>query len=386
MTLNLHPDERIRLLVSNLIDGELSPDEIAELNQLVQTDARYAELLVDQLLLDSLLSEGVGAESLTALVDLAGVEAAHPLPEHMNSAAAPAELDVVGLGHGVNAFDSNLSRRSLQRSRLGSKIIVWVALVAGVVGLGVLVGRWDNNAFADAAVVVQAAIEAHAEPLERVYVVRTEHAAATDVESQPPRDVRVTTQGDRFYVEMNRGERRWYWGLDADGAIWLTVGPRRAVVVAQDEVGVPLQYISNLYTLNLETLLQNFLKHCQLDDSAGTEVTHVITATPKRRWPGGLLRKAVIEVDRETKAVRKLTITRELPQRGASTVTFTLIESRVADETRYRPEGHLSEPFRLLTRDSQPDARRKLLVSWFGPAAERWIAAESIGSQAPGNE
>jgi hypothetical protein len=236
-----------------------------------------------------------------------------------------------------------------------------------------IVGRWESSAFAHAATIVRAAVETHAAPIERVYLVEVERSSNMPVEFSPVREVRVATQGDRFYVEMNRGQRQWFWGRDVAGAIWLTVGPRRAIVVEQDELGAPLQYISDLYTLNLETLLNNFLKHCRLDRSDVSGATHVITATPKHRWRGGWVRRATIEVDRDTKTVRRLVIERELPQQGPSTVTFTLVDSRPADETKYRSEGHLTEPFHLFSRDSQPDNRRELLVNWFGSYAERWI-------------
>jgi len=347
------PDERTRLLITQLIDGELSSTDAAELNQLLRSDSKHAELVVDQLLLDSLLSEEVGAESLTALVDLV----AEQPPSVVEAQPATTSTTVLRLPRGSRRFWQSVGG---------------VAVVAAVV-VAFVMGRWENRALANAATIVRAAMETHAEPVERVYIVQTERPAATDAGFTPPRDVRVATQGDRFYVEMNRGERRWYWGLDAEGAIWLTLGPRRAIIVDQDELGLPLQYISDLYTLNLETLLQNFLKHCTLEHQAGSRATDLITVIPKRRWHGGWLRKATIEVDRETKAVRRLVIEREIPQQGTSTVTFTLVDSRTPDESKYRPEGHLTEPFRLLTRETQPDKRRELMTNWFGPAAERWI-------------
>jgi hypothetical protein len=355
------PDDRTRRLIAEFIDGDLSATDAAELNQLLKSDPRQAEHVVDQLLLDSLLSEELGSESLTALVDLVADEpsSGDPLP------TVTASTRVYRLPRG--------SRRLWQS--LGGAAFVAALLVA------FLVGRWENSALASAATVVRAAMETHAEPVERVYIVQTERSATEEAGFNPPRDVRVATQGDRFYVEMNRGERRWFWGLDANRAIWLTLGPRRAIVVDQDECGVPLQYISNLYTLNLESLLQNFLKHCTLTHEEGPGATHSITATPKRRWHGGWLRKATIEVDRETKAVRRLVIERDIPQHGTSTVTFTLVDSRTPDESKYRPEGHLIEPFRLLTRETQPDKRRELLTNWFGPAAERWIKTSETNPQ-----
>ncbi|MDX1968829.1 MAG: hypothetical protein SFV23_16765 [Planctomycetaceae bacterium] len=364
------PEERTRRWISEFIDGELSATDAAELNQLLRSDPRQAELVVDQLLLDSLLSEELGSDSLTALVDIVS-----------NDAASGGASQTRKPPTSVQRFPRVTGR--LWQSLGG------VAVVAAVV-VAFVMGRWENNALANAATVVQAAMETHAEAVERIYIVQTERSAAGEAGFHPPRDVRVATQGDRFYVEMSRGERRWFWGLDAQGAIWLTLGPRRAIVVDPDECGVPLQYISNLYTLNLESLLQNFLKHCTLTNDDGPGVTHSITATPRRRWHGGGLRKATIEVDRETKAVRRLTIEREIPQHGASTVTFTLVDSRTPDESKYRPEGHLIEPFRLLTRDTQPDKRRELITNWFGPAAERWIVSvpktDAIQNLAPESE
>ena len=70
------PAARTDLLVSQLIDGQLSAEETAELNALVQSDAGHLERAVDQLLLDSLLTEEIGNESLTALVDLVAIPVA----------------------------------------------------------------------------------------------------------------------------------------------------------------------------------------------------------------------------------------------------------------------------------------------------------------------
>ena len=62
--------ERLKLLASQLIDGQLTTDESRELNSLMQADGRNLENVVDHLLLHSLLSDDLGSESLSALVDL----------------------------------------------------------------------------------------------------------------------------------------------------------------------------------------------------------------------------------------------------------------------------------------------------------------------------
>jgi hypothetical protein len=360
--------DRTRFLIAQLIDGGLSADKVAELNSLVQDDAGRLGIVIDQFLIDSLLTEEVGAESLTALVDLVSEPQPSAEPGIMVSPASRTASSVPSL------------------NRLW-KPVGSVAAAIVLIAAAFLLGRFENSALADAGNIVRAAAETHAAPIERVYLVEVHRSAASadprsgDVpqgtprlsELTAPREVRVMTQGDEFYVEMNRGQRQWVWGRESEGGIWLTVGPRQAIVVEQDELGMPLEYIANLYTLNLETLLANFLKHCRLTREDEGLSTYVITVTPRYRWRGGWVRSARIEVDRETKVVRRLAIERELPQQGLSTVTFSLIDSRPADELKYRPEGHLTEPFRLLTRRTQPDNRRELMSNWFGPAADRWI-------------
>ena len=354
--------ERVQRLVTQFIDDDLSPNDVTEFHELVQSDASCLELVADQMLLDALLCEELGVESMTALVDL--------VADSENEDAANSETS-----HSVKSSISesgNLHRGAqLHRWRptgwiIAAAILVLVALVAG---------RWENTALADASSLVRAAMVTHAEPIERVYVVEVQRPEVLIPDFAPPRDVHVMTQGDRFWVEMNRGEKRWMWGKAADDAMWLTLGPRRALRIERDEAGTALQNISEIYSLNLETLLDNVLQHCRVKPSADSGPTHVMTASPVRRWQGRL-REMTIEVDRETKVIRRLVIRRNTPQQGESTVTFTLVDSRVPDETLYRPEGHLIKPYRILTSDTNSDKRREILTSWFGSTADRWIKSE----------
>ncbi|MGE3777509.1 MAG: hypothetical protein AB7F89_10020, partial [Pirellulaceae bacterium] len=66
-------------------------------------------------------------------------------------------------------------------------------------------------------------------------------------------------------------------------------------------------------------------------------------------------------------------IEREFPDQSSTVVTFTLVDSRLADEAKYRPQGHLTEPRRLFSVETEATRRRELIVNWFGPHAERWI-------------
>lgn len=345
--------ERTRELAAKLVDGELAAEEAEELTQLLQDGDDRLGVLADHLLLDCLLSEELGKSSLTALVDIVSDNS---LDAETSSTYSPVPVAFTSI---VNQY---------------WKPAGWViaATLAGL--MAIILFRGDATAFANAATIVQAAKESHAEVVERVYVVQVETEAAVDADFSPPRDVRVATQGDRFYVEMNRGERRWFWGRDTNGATWMTLGPRRALRIDADETGPALAYINDLYSLNLESVLDNALKHCEIETTSASGQVYVVKATPKRA--NGWLRAMTIEVDKETKAVRKLVLQRHTPRQGDATVTFTLVDARIPDESKYRAEGHLVEPFQIFSRDHQSEKRRDVLKSWFGIAADRWITTE----------
>lgn len=346
--------EQLQRLVSQFVDDALSAEETAELQSLVRTVPSRLELLVDQLLLDALLTEELGNESLTALVDLVGQDAASSAQTAVQESPQP-----------------STPRRNRSRK---CQAFRWMAAMAVIVLIGFVAGRLEFNVAADAAMVVRTAIERHAEPIERVYLVQVERDMEDATEVASPREVRVVTQGDRFYVEVHRGERRWAWGRGADGAVWIAIAPKIGLLIEDDEMGARLQRMSDIYSLNLESLLEDVLRYCRLEHSERGG-THVITATPVRPWRRAL-RQATIEIDKETKAVRRLVMERETPQHGISTSSFTLVDARLSDESKYSIEGHMEEPFLVLSREMQPQRRRQVLTNWFGESAEHWIATE----------
>jgi len=260
---------------------------------------------------------------------------------------------------------------------------LWFAAAAATVLLAFVVGRWGSPAHAEASVLVRAALATHTGPVERCYTVTVERDAEIQEEQPQFRDVRIWTQGDRFWVDV-RGQRAWKWGRSSSGAIWIALRRHRALEIEADEIGPPLQQIADLYSLHLETLLENVLNHFELEHLENGSFTHVITARP-RGWASGYIREAVIEVDKETKAVKRLELQRSYPRRGDSQITFTLVDARTPDDSRYEPTGHLDEPFRILTRDLDPDKRRDVLTSWFGPQAARWLVESPSSSTSQEN-
>ena len=360
MTDRRSPEDRVGYLISQLVDGEPSREALDELNELVLADTSSASLVVDHLILDSLLSEDLSRDSLATLIDFVAD------PE-VTAGSLNSDTDAV---HRQTRLASNSRRRPTSwHLRSASWIVAAAALVLVV---AIIVGRTEKEAFADATRIVQAAVHAHAEPVERVYAVNVERFNPPAVPFTLPNDVRVSTLGNSFWVEIRSVRGHLCFGRGEDGEIWVAHGPWRGMRIGPDEVGPMLQDIADLYSLNLESLLQGVLEGHELERPVTEGTTHVIKAIPKssnRGW----VREATIEVDQETKAVRRLVVRRLARRRGYATITFTLVDARLPDESQYRLEGHVTEPDRVLTRESRPDRRRVLLENWCGPLAKGWI-------------
>ena len=347
---------RFAELMSKMLDDAISDEEIVDLHAIIDAETSLRSQFVDHLLLDTLLEENLGQEPLKALVDLIG-ESSDPL---IPTAQVPTS---------IRTHSGTSSTVPTRRWPWMSGWLMLAASLLFVVSFFTLKG--NREAYAKATQIVRAAMHTHAAPIERIYVVDVKRGETNDPRFEFPRNVRVATQGDRFWVQM-RGYREWAWGRNEQGAIWMTLGPQRAVVVNPNEMGIPLRYIGDLYTLNLETLLQTFLKHCRLEMSDGPADSTIIVATPRRQWSNRPLQRATIEVDRETKAIRKLVIEREF-EHASSISTFTLVDSRLADDSLYGHEGHLSEPYRIFSNETSATRRRELVTNWFGPTSDQWM-------------
>lgn len=247
-----------------------------------------------------------------------------------------------------------------------------VVIAAGLLIAAFLAGQFDNEAYAHPADVVRAAIETHADPLERVYVVSIRKGGPEPPEFAVMKDVRVHVMGDQFWVEMNRRDRNWVWGRDKEGSVWLVAPNGHAMTIESNEIGPVLENICTVYSLNTESLLQDVLSNCRLERSDSGDSIHRILVTPRRTQNNGI-RSATLDIDRETKAIRHLTIDRVRPARWASTVEFTLVGSSLADVSKYSAAGHVSNTGDVMTRQSRMDRRRELLGNWLGMTPDQWI-------------
>lgn len=321
-----------------------------------------------------------GSASNAEAVELSALLRQHPewSDEYLNLQLTHAALCWEFRERTATTLQENITPALLSRSSWLTRkaFMAWITTAAAIATIAFLIGRWESSAIASAATIIHAAKHVHADAIERVYLVQSSPLEPTGKGSEPPLAVRVVTQGDSFYVEMSRDNRKWFWGRDDENAFWITFGKRGAVRIEDSELGLPLQFLGDFYSLELESLLDQIVKYCELEQTSESSGMHIISARPRPRWRTRI-KSVNLEIDVETKVVRRLALGRSLPGRGDSTVTFTLVESRPLTPEKYRAEGHLSQPYLLLSRNSKPDMRRELLVAWFGWEASEWIKSDS---------
>lgn len=226
---------------------------------------------------------------------------------------------------------------------------------------------------ASAETLVRDAQTAHHQPVDRCYLVevRRESDALEEfrrVTTHSP-TTRLWTRGDRFWIESTNPQHRWTWGRDERGGVWLAFGGvGRGVRLDPDEVPRSLEQASDLYSMQLETLLSNIrrdftLTREPLPDSGGVLIA--ATLKPGRHSP--TLRSATLELDPETKVVRRLVLNRVLNALPFATVTFTLVETGTQDDAKYQLEGHLPQDAKVFSR-ATPRFRDEVMRKFFGDA------------------
>jgi hypothetical protein len=223
---------------------------------------------------------------------------------------------------------------------------------------------------------VRDAQQTHHQPVDRCYLVefRRESDALDEsrrITALSP-TTRLWTRGDRFWIESTNPQSRWAWGRDERGGVWLAFGAaqQRGVRLDPDEVPRSLEQASDLFSMQLETLLSNIrrdftLTREALPDSSGVLISAALK--PGRHSP--TLRSATLELDPETKVVRKVVLNRVLNGLPFATVTYTLVETGAQDDSKYQLEGHLPPGATIFSRTTLPRIRDEVLRKFFGDTA-----------------
>lgn len=256
-----------------------------------------------------------------------------------------------------------------------SRLALYALTGAAAVLVAFLGGRHFGPAQASAETLVREARQAHALPLDRCYLVQIvpdpEGVLARHPWLRQARENRLWTRGDRFWVESTNPERRWALGRDDQGGVWLALGRSFGARFERDEVPERLNTICDVCGMRAETLLDEVLAEFELtrerpDGTAEPAATYRIRAEPK---PGGgspFLRSAVLELDAETRVLRRLVLERTRRGQPLATVTFTLVETGTQSDLSYQPEGHLEPGAPVYSTTNTPPRRALLLRAFLG--------------------
>jgi hypothetical protein len=273
-------------------------------------------------------------------------------------------------------------------ARRGFPAASWAWALSAAAAVVLLVSGWlfrPSPVQASPESLVREAKQAHRLPLDRCYIVEVRKDSAVYDECFPMtsqvRLTRLWTRGDRFWVESRSADRHWDWGRDPGNRVWFAFEPNRAVRLDPGEVPRWLNLCCDLYCIRLEQLLGTVLRDFALerespedDPTAGSApATQVVRANwkPGRFHPS--IKSVVLEIDAESRVVRRMTMERLYKGRPFATVTCTLVETDTLDDAKFQLEGHLTAPYTVYTRDHDPARRRELIGRWFGREVGSWF-------------
>jgi hypothetical protein len=226
---------------------------------------------------------------------------------------------------------------------------------------------------------VQEAQLVHAQPVDRCYLVQCEPDPSVleryRMLPASPRGQRLWTRGDRFWMEPDRGDRSWAWGRDEKGRVWFAAARRYGFRFEREEVPEQLALACELRSMRVETLLKEVqgeafeLKTGEQTSQDGIRV-QVVEARLKPGMVHPALRSARLEIDAQTKVLRRVVLERTFHGQRAATVSFTLAETRSQDDSRYRLDGHLEKDAAILLREP-PQQRLNMLRKQLGTMPSR---------------
>ena len=257
-----------------------------------------------------------------------------------------------------------------------ARFLASAAALAACLLLGLyLAPAWQAHATAEE--LVREARVAHRQPLDRCYLVELRASSLLD-ERAPQRDAfrtnRLWTRGDRFWMESANPTARWAWGRDNRGGMWIAAfGGRAGVRLDADEVPRSLDAACDVMSMRPDTLLDDVLRDFDLrrePSAADAPGVRVIDAALKPGHTHPTVGAARIELDAETRVIRRLVLHRTRGGQPVATVTYTLVDTVPQDDGKYDVGGHLLPPGEVYTRDRNPDRRREILRLWLGAAAD----------------
>jgi len=352
-------DREVAALLSLSLDDHLTEQQQELLKLTLSESAEARQRYVEMMLLDTMLAEELSADAMVQTVDLVG---------GMDLAA-------------ISILDSPIlvppRAATAAFPRWFGYAIAAGLLVAMTVGFAMLGSREVS-----AAALVAQSRRVHGLAVDRCYVINVERMQdESDQNKSMPfgrsiiakllvnRVDRLWTRGDRFFIESSSENYSWVWGQDETGDAWLALNRRVGLRLDADELPNWLSTICELLSMRVDALLDDVLQGFDLNrDSSDDTSVYIVRATPKSDRQHRWIQEVVMEIDVETKVLRRVSITRMNTNHAIVEVTYKLAATEAQPDASYSLEGQLNSAAEIYSRTNRPDRRDEILTRLFGPA------------------
>lgn len=260
--------------------------------------------------------------------------------QHLDAEARKEDGDAV-VNRALARLDADAQQPVRRTPRVPSASRWRPVLAASLVAAGLVVSLMvlsHPTVQAEPLRLVEAALQASDSEVDRCYLLQVEPISSRGEPLGPPlRESHLWTRGDRYRIDLLAGEGSV--GQDENRRIWVAPTRREGAYFEKDETPEKLALISDLRTLRLDLLLRELTRgfHLRWEGAPGADAHRVrrILATPRRElnWHG--IQSVLLEVEPDSKNVRRLVVHRLRTTRGHVRISLTHQTSETRPDSFY---------------------------------------------------
>lgn len=276
------------------------------------------------------------------------------------------DVDPTKILAGVRARQAVVQRPSRRKATRWTAVAAAAAIVLAV---STWVWRGPQSVQADPLKLVHEARQALAATDEdRAYKIQVDLAPgmgeqAPFLAALATADCRLWARQGRFRVEARQGG--WACGRDERRWTWLAPSPDVGLDFAPEEVPRPLDEALELLSFDLDSTLHVLATEFDVTTLNASPRSTLIRGTPPAERIRPRLRWIDVEIDVETKLVRKVVLARVRDGRPLGEVSFTFDGAERQADASYRLPSHLDHNAAIIGPDQIPRRRREL-IHFFG--------------------
>ena len=321
--------------IDRWLDDDLSDHEQVELRAALECNSEALEYFSNRAILNQLLAKSLSGK----------------IPSAKTAIALHKDFD-------------SLPKVASGKKRSLSNTWVWISSAAAI-GLLLLSMAFLPRATANPAELLRKTLVEYREAMDRCYNVSVE------LENKPlrsrfarravPADSKLWVRGKSFVQIFEAPKGPLIWGRKPNGSIWFTVSGKSAAVFESNEIPETLRDVCDLRTLNLTTLIESLLTDYDLKYSDRENGIHTITA--KRRPESRIAKSGTVEIEiqADSKLVRRVTIEKLNDKRPVAVVSFSLDQIQQVPNSFYELENHLQPDSPVYDRSTRFGRRSDLL-------------------------